>query len=80
MKLPNKLYSYSESILSKMPPVLSALQQQPYGVYELYRTVPAGLAGIGEYMELLDCLYALNKIRYDEEKEVLTYVVGDDEP
>ena len=45
------------------------------GVHELYKKVIRKMSGVNEFMETLDCLYALGKIEYDEKKEVLRYVV-----
>ena len=43
----------------------------------LYNAVSRHVSGIVEYMDVLDCLYALQKLEYDEKKGVLTYVAGD---
>lgn len=75
MLFPNKLFSYSESILSKLPVVLKELKKQPLGVRELYQKVSRSFDGVNEYVDVLDCLYALHKIEYDEEEEVLRYVI-----
>ena len=37
MLLPNKLFSYSESILAKLPIVLKVLEKNPCSVHELYK-------------------------------------------
>lgn len=75
MLLPNKLFSYNESILCKLPVVLRELERKPYSVHELYKLVARKMSGVSEYIEVLDCLYALGKIKYDEEVGVLRYVV-----
>ena len=75
MLFPNKLFSYSESILSKLSVVLKELKKQPLGVRELYQKVSRSLDGVNEYVDVLDCLYALHKIEYDEEEGVLHYVI-----
>lgn len=75
MLLPNKLYSYNESILSKFPMVLRKLSSKPMGVEELYQKVIKKLSGVNKFIDILDCLYALHKIEYDDEKEVLRYVI-----
>jgi hypothetical protein len=75
MLLPNKLYSYNESTLSKFPVVLREMRAQPMGVHELYRRVIKKMDGVNEFIDVLDCLYALRKIEYDENEEVLRYVV-----
>ncbi|MFV4930070.1 ABC-three component system middle component 7 [Lactobacillus delbrueckii] len=75
MLLPNKLYSYNESTLSKFPVVLKELRKEPLSVHELYRRVIKKMDGVNEFIDVLDCLYALRKIEYDENEEVLRYVV-----
>lgn len=79
MLLPNKLFSYNESIISKFPIILQILKKSPCSVSELYKRIQRNVTGVNEYMEILDCLYALNKIDYDDEAEVLMYVVRNHE-
>lgn len=74
MLFPNKLCSYNESIISKFPVVLKVIKQEPVTVLDLYRQVVGGMTGVNEFIDVLDCLYALHKIEYDDEKEVLRYV------
>ena len=75
MLLPDKLFSYNESTLSKFTLVLKELRKQPMGVHELYQKVISSMDGVNEFIDVLDCLYALQKIEYDDAKEVLSYVV-----
>ena len=75
MLLPDKLFSYSESTLSRFPLVLKELKKQPMSVLELYQKVIRHFDGVNEFIDVLDCLYALRKIEYDDAKEVLRYVV-----
>lgn len=75
MLLPNKLFSYSESILPKLPLVLKVLKKESLGVQELYKKIGKDFSGINEYIDALDCLYALHKIEYDDGEEVLRYVI-----
>ncbi len=77
MLLPNKLCSYNESVLSKLTVTLKVLEKGPVTVLALYNSVSRYVSGIVEYMDVLDCLYALQKVEYDEKKGVLTYVAGD---
>lgn len=60
MLLPNKLFSYNEGILSKLPVILSNLAT-PLSPKQLYYEINAVITPI-EFMEALDCLYALGKI------------------
>lgn len=74
MLFPNKLCSYNESIISKFTVVLKIIKTGPVTVVTLYRQVSGSMAGVNEFIDVLDCLYALRKIEYDEKKEVLRYV------
>lgn len=75
MLLPNKLYSYNESILPKLPPMLKELKKQSLSVHDLYKKMGKSLSGVNEYIDALDCLFALRKIEYDDEGGVIVYVV-----
>lgn len=75
MRLPSKITSYSESVISKFPPILSVLQNADTGVLALYEATIKHFSDIEEFLDTLDCLFALQRIRYDAEREVLYYVV-----
>lgn len=79
MRLPNKLYSYEESTLSKFPIVLRVLRDSDSGVTELYERIKKSVPDVSEYMEILDSLYALGKIDIDDKEAVLRYVERDHE-
>ena len=79
MRLPNKLYSYEESTLSKFPIVLRALRDFDSGVTELYERIKKSVPDVSEYMEILDSLYALGKIDIDDKEAVLRYAERDHE-
>ena len=79
MRLPNKLYSYEESTLSKFPIVLRSLRDSDSGVTELYERIKKSVPDVSEYMEILDSLYALGKIDIDDKEAVLRYVERDHE-
>lgn len=66
MLLPNKLFSYNQSILSKIPVCLKALDK-PINPKDLYQITQGVTMSPMEFMEVLDCLYALNKIDIDNE-------------
>ncbi|MEI3336982.1 MAG: ABC-three component system middle component 7 [Clostridium sp.] len=75
MKLPNKLYSYSESVISKFPVVLSILRKEgSLTILQLYDKVNRKIGNIDEFIETLDCLYLLGKIEYDYESRRIYYV------
>lgn len=74
MKLPSKITSYKESVISKFHPLLSALQEADTGVFTLYKTTKKHFNSIEEFMDTLDCLFALQRVKYDAKREVLCYV------
>lgn len=75
MRLPSKITSYSESVISKFAPILSVLESADVGTFALYEATMKYFDSIEEFLDTLDCLFALRKIRYDAEREVLCYVV-----
>lgn len=74
MRLPSKITSYGESVISKFSPVLTVLQNTDTGVFALYEATMKHFSSIEEFLDTLDCLFALQKVRYDTEREVLCYV------
>lgn len=63
MLLPNKLFSYNDSILSNLPIILRTLNTPllPKQLYSILQLTPI------EFIETLDCLYALGKIDISDE-------------
>ena len=74
MRLPNKINSFNESIISKFTVVLSALENGDMMVSELYNVTKNATDDVGDFLEVLDCLYALGRIEYNTETRLLQYV------
>lgn len=74
MRLPNKVITYKESTISKFPVILSALREKNLSPANLYRKVKSKVDDIGEFIDILDCLYAMGKIELIEHLGVLHYV------
>ncbi len=74
MKLPNKIIKYEDSIISKFPIVLSKINNRDMSVLELYKEVSEKLENIAEFVEILCCLYSLNKIELNSVSGGLHYV------
>ncbi len=72
MKFPSKVTPYRESIIAKFPVVLCKLEKKDMSPSELYKSVRGRVANIREFMDILDCLYALKKIELNG--EVIHYV------
>ncbi len=71
MNFPDKVTCYSDSILSRFPRILSIVQKRSISVSALYRK--AQPLNIASFMEILDSLYAMQKIEI--KKGVVSYVV-----
>ena len=73
MKIPSKVTPSKESTIAKFPIILSLLEQNDMTPNELYAKVKKSkVKDIAEFVEVLDCLYAMNKIEIRE--EMLHYV------
>ncbi|AWE06060.1 hypothetical protein DCE79_00930 [Lysinibacillus sp. 2017] len=76
MKLPNKLFSYKESTISKFPIILNELVEKEYiTIYQLYLNVSSKFDGITEFLESIECLYVLGKIDYDFKLRRVIYAI-----
>lgn len=74
MRFPSKLTPYQDSILAKYPVVLNCLVEQNMKPGDLYKKVKSKVLDIGEFLEILDCLFALGKVEFDKERGALHYV------
>jgi hypothetical protein len=74
MKVPNKIINYKSSILSKFPLVLRILQCRECEVCELYTAIKDNIEDIAEFIDILDCLYAMGEIAYNDNKRSVYYV------
>lgn len=75
MQLPNKVTSYKFSILSRFPIVLSILEEESLSPERLYSKVKNKI-DIIEFLEVLDCLFVLGRIDFDNDLMELSYVDG----
>lgn len=76
MKLPSKAISYSNSVLSKFVPILDNIVLGDISPSTLYSLTKKHFINIEEYIDTLDCLFALGLIKISEKSEVLYYVNG----
>ena len=74
MRLPSKVTPYKSSILAKFPPILSILEKEDVSPEKLFQIVKKDFSDVGEYLETLDCLFALGKIVLLEKRSELHYV------
>ena len=75
MQLPNKLYSYNYSVLSKFPILLKSLQKGDVQVLSLFMSNQDKFESINDFIETLDALYALRKIDYDVGKSTFMLII-----
>ena len=69
--LPNKTITYQDSVISKFPIVLKFLQNHnSIKAGSLYRSLKIYFSSIHVFIQTLDCLFALGKIKFDENSEV----------
>ena len=74
MRLPSKITPYKASILSRFPLVLKPLRKGALSPSDLYNKTESRLTGLGEFVLVLDCLYALGAIEFDDENGVIRHV------
>lgn len=74
MKLPNKVTSYQESVLGKLNVLLDILSVRDSSLIELYFNTKQYFSDMSEFIDTVDCLFALNKLEYNEDSGVLHYV------
>jgi hypothetical protein len=71
MLLPSKVTPYGESVLSKFPIFLRELESGSVTVLDLFEYVKSEVVNVGEFIEILDCLYALRKVGLSSETQNL---------
>lgn len=67
MKLPSKFINYKESSLYKFPLFLEQLENCDLSVLDLYKKTKKYAENLQEWIEIMDCLYALEAIELNEE-------------
>lgn len=67
MKFPSKFITYKESIISKFPIFLSILSEHDLTITELFKKTKSKVDDANEFIEIIFCLYSLNRIKVNEE-------------
>lgn len=75
MRFPNKVTSYKESILYEFCPILEIISKNDMSIYDVYCETKNNYETLGEFIDVLDCLFALGKIEWVDDKEVLHYAM-----
>lgn len=71
MILPNKLISFNNSIISKMVFILDVVSLKAESASCIYDKVSNNFEDINQYILALDILFALEKIKFDENAQVI---------
>ncbi|MDR0630502.1 MAG: hypothetical protein LBF70_00470 [Holosporales bacterium] len=71
--MPNKVTPFEKSVLVKFPLLLKEIKTGDISTIELFKRLKPKIGSIAEYLEVLDCLFALKKIELTEKSEVLHY-------
>ena len=71
MRLPNKLFTFAESTLSDLAPVLSQISPNGTQVTELQTNCTSLRDDPQRFIEALTVLFALNRVQLDEETEMI---------
>ena len=69
MKLPSKIFTYKESCLSKLAPILKSLEEKsgrPDAIYKANRKI---FKNTNDFADCLAVLFVLGKIKFDPESE-----------
>ena len=74
MKFPNKINSYKESVICRFPVILDVLNDKDISVMDLYFETRQCFYDTSEFLDTINCLFALNILEYKEELGVLHYV------
>ena len=75
--MPSKVISYRESSISRYARVLIRLREREYEPMELYKDMNNVFDGIDDYMDVLDGLYALRAIEFNDNRGTISYVETD---
>lgn len=77
MKLPSKIFTYKESNLSKLAPLLKSLEEKSFSPTDLYKVHKKLFFNANDFLETLDILFSLKMIAFDEKTEEIKYVKND---
>ena len=69
MVLPGKTADYKSSVISKFTLILQIMKDEKFcEVSELQERTKQSFSSIAEFVQVLDCLFALGKIEMNEDK------------
>ena len=65
MKFPSKLYNVSESVIGKMPVVISMIPDYGIDIVELYSKATKTIH-TSDFIDALDCMYSIGAIKINQ--------------
>ena len=74
VRLPNKSIPYGKSVFMYLPRILQILAKRKYSPLQLYQKIEMAEKDWGDYMDALDCLFALSAIELSKDGRLLRYV------
>lgn len=74
MRLPSKVTSYNVSIISKFSIILESLSYSSKSPRQLYEEQKQKFEDVNEYIEALDVLFSLGRVKYDDTLGEMYYV------
>ena len=66
MQLPNKITRYENSLISKFPLILTMLKRESFKPKELFESCKNDFENITEFIQTVDCLFALSKVKLNK--------------
>lgn len=69
MKLPSKIFTYKESSLSKLAPILKCLEERSGSPAVIYKANKKIFKNTNDFADCLTVLFALGKIKFDPKSE-----------
>lgn len=74
MRLPSKVTPFRDSTLSLFPLLLTEIRERDISPLSLFDKVKTEADGVSCMVTALDCLFAMGKIKINEQTEFLSYV------
>ena len=74
MRLPSKVTSYNVSVISEFSIILESLSYSSKSPRQLYEELKQKFEDVNEYIEALDVLFSLGRVKYDDTLGELYYV------
>ena len=74
MRLPSKVTSYNVSVISKFSIILESRSYSSNSPRQLYEELKQKFEDVNEYIEALDVLFSLGRVKYDDTLGELFYV------